>query len=137
VRFEIARASGPFELCHCTRCRKASGTAFVSGIRVLSSDFRLLSGGELIASYEAPILERPPAYHTHFCTRCGSPVPKPPDAAESFEIAAGVLDDDPGARPDRHIYVECNADWLEITDALPQLDKTSLERLRRGEDANA
>jgi hypothetical protein len=27
VRFEVDRAVGPFELCHCSRCRKASGSA--------------------------------------------------------------------------------------------------------------
>ena len=25
VKFEITRATGPFELCHCSRCRKANG----------------------------------------------------------------------------------------------------------------
>ena len=137
VRFEILRAAGPLELCHCSRCRKASGTAFVAGLGVRSEDFRLLSGGELIASYEAPILEHPPAYKTSFCSRCGSPVPLPPEGEEWFELPAGLLDDDPGARPDRHIYVDRDASWLEISDALPQLDKASVARLRRGEDADA
>jgi len=34
VKFEITRAVGPFELCHCARCRKASGSAFVAGLGV-------------------------------------------------------------------------------------------------------
>ncbi len=137
VRFEIARAAGPFELCHCNRCRKSSGTAFVAGLGVRSEDFRLLAGRELITSYEAPILEHPPAYRTNFCSRCGSPVPLSPEGAPWFEIAAGLLDDDPGVRPDRHIYVDYMAGWLEIDDALPQLDKKSLARLRRGEGHDA
>jgi len=48
VRFAIERAVGPFELCHCTRCRKASGSAFVAGVGVDVRDYRLLSGAELI-----------------------------------------------------------------------------------------
>ncbi len=131
VRFEIARAVGPFELCHCTRCRKASGAAFVAGIGVRTADFRLLTGAELISRYEASIREAPPAYRTAFCSRCGSPVPDPPPGAEWFEIAAGTLDGDPELRPDRHIFVECKSAWFEIADALPQLTKGELVALRR------
>ena len=75
VQFEINRAAGPFELCHCSRCRKSSGSAFVAAIGVQAEDFRLISGRDLIMNYEAPILDRPPAYRTAFCRRCGSPVP--------------------------------------------------------------
>lgn len=130
VRFEIAEAAGPFELCHCSRCRKASGSAFFAGLGVRTEDFRLLAGRELIHSYEAPILERPPAYRKSFCSRCGSPVPDP--ASTWFEIPAGLLDDDPGARPDRHIFIELRAPWFEIADDLPQLTKQALAELRRG-----
>ena len=130
VRFEITRAVGPFELCHCRRCRKASGSAFVVGLGVRTADFQLIAGRELISTYTAPILERPPAYRTSFCSRCGSPVPNPDPSAEWFEIPAGVLDDDPRLHPDKHIFIELKAPWYEITDALPQYDKRSLYALR-------
>jgi hypothetical protein len=131
VTFEIARAVGPFELCHCSRCRKASGSAFVAGLGVRTEDFRMLMGAELISRYEAPVREAPPPYRTAFCSRCGSPVPDPPPGAKWFEIAAGTLDGDPGVRPDRHIFVEHKSAWFEIPDALPQLDEAALVELRR------
>lgn len=126
VRFEIDRAVGPFELCHCPRCRRVSGSAFVAGLGVRVDDFRLLAGRELIAHYEAPILEQPPAYRVAFCSRCGSPVPDPPDGASWFEVPAGLLDEAPGLAPDRHIFVECKSDWFEITDDRPQWTKAEL-----------
>jgi len=131
VSFEIARAVGPFELCHCTRCRKASGSAFVAGLGVRTEDFRLLAGAELIQRYEAPVREAPPPYRTSFCSRCGSPVPDPPAGASWFEVPAGTLDQDPRVRPDRHIFVECKSPWYAISDALPQLDQRALLELRR------
>ncbi len=130
VRFEIERTVGPFELCHCNRCRKASGSAFVAAVGVRTADFRLLQGLELIRTYDAPILEHPPAYRTAFCTRCGSPTPAPDPGADWFEIPAGLLENDPGLRPDKHIFVELKAPWFEIADDLPQLDKRSLIALR-------
>ena len=131
VRFEITRAVGPFELCHCPRCRKVSGSAFVSGLGVRVEDFQLVSGAELIHTFEAPIRERPPAYRVAFCSRCGSPVPDPPAGAEWFEVPAGLLEDDPQLRPDKHIFVECKSSWYEIADALRQLTKAELVELRK------
>lgn len=130
VKFEIARAIGPFELCHCSKCRKASGSAFFSFVGVQRDDFRLITGRELIRKYEAPVRDTPPGYRTCFCNRCGSPVPDPDAAEPWFEVPAGVLDDDPQLRPDKHIFVECKSPWFAITDALPQLDKAALVRWR-------
>jgi hypothetical protein len=131
VRFEIAKAVGPFELCHCRRCRKTSGSAFTACLGVLAADYRLLSGAELIESFDAPILHAPPAYRSSFCRRCGSPVPNPNPGVDWFEIPAGLLGDDPGLRPDRHIFVELQAPWFESRDALPRLTATELAAWRR------
>ena len=130
VRFEIARAVGPFELCHCSRCRKASGSAFVPWLSVLREDFRLLQGEELIQRYEAPLRDKPPPYRASFCGRCGSPVPDPTWEGPWMEVQAGVLDDDPGRRPERHILVEAKSPWFAISDALPQFDRAAINALR-------
>jgi hypothetical protein len=135
VRFEVARAVGPFELCHCSRCRKASGSAFVAGLGVRREDFRFIAGRERIRTYEAPVREDPPGYRRCFCARCGSPVPDPHTDATWVEIPAGVLDDDPQLRPERHVFVEVKSPWFAITDELPQLDKVALVALRRVQDA--
>ena len=102
----------------------------MAGLGVRRQDFRLVRGRELIKAYEAPLLESPPAYRVCFCTVCGSCVPDPEDESDWFEIAAGLLDDDPQQRPDKHIFVELKADWFQITDRLPQLDKKALLKHR-------
>ncbi len=131
VKFQIARAAGPFELCHCARCRKASGSAFVAGLGVLRQDLQLTQGRELVRTYDAPIREAPPAYRTSFCSRCGSPVPDVTSTTPWLEVPAGLLDDDPGLRPDKHIFVEVKSPWYAITDDLPQLDKAAIRRFRQ------
>ncbi len=130
VRFEFRKAVGPFELCHCRRCRKVSGSAFQAGIYVRTDDFKMLFGKELISTYEAPILRSPPAYRVSFCSRCSSPVPNPEPNSEWCEIPAGLLDDDPELKPDKHIFVELKAPWFEIADTLPQYDRPELIELR-------
>lgn len=83
----------------------------------------------MIASYNAPIIRQPPPYRVFFCTRCGSPAPNP-DPPEWFEIPAGLLDDDPRLKPDKHIFVEHAAPWYDIADALPRYDAASIRALR-------
>ena len=130
VRFEAVAAVGPFELCHCNRCRKSTGSAFAAYVGVLREDFRLLQGEELIRPYEMPLLSKPPPYRKCFCARCGSPVPDPESQSRWIEVAAGTLDDDPGIRPERHILVELKSPWFSICDELPQLDRAALNALR-------
>lgn len=134
VRFEIDRAAGPFEICHCNRCRKMSGSAGLPAIGVLSADYRMTAGKEFISSYSAPILYQPPAYHSTFCSKCGSPVPPPEPEGERLEIPAGLLDDDPGIRPDKHIFVEFTPPWSKISDDLPQYGIRELVRERDGKE---
>lgn len=68
VRFEIERAEGPFELCHCSRCRKVSGSAYLTWLGVRREEFRFLHGVDLIKTYERPVTESPPPYDTSFCS---------------------------------------------------------------------
>lgn len=130
VAFAIDRAEGPFEFCHCPRCRKASGSAFVAGLGVRAEAFHWLTGRADVRTFEAPLREQAPAYRRCFCPTCGSPVPDPEAPGDRIELPAGLLEDDPRVRPDRHIFVEHRAPWYEIGDDLPRLDAATLRRHR-------
>ncbi len=132
VRFEIDRAVGPFELCHCARCRKRSGSSALPMIGVDASAYRLTAGAELIREYKAPILHRPPAYLSRFCSVCGSPVPPAVPDGDWLEVPAGLLDADPQLRPDRHIFVELAPAWDPLADDLPKLTTRELHEHRYG-----
>ena len=130
VKFEIDQASGPFEICHCNRCRKVSGSQNMATVGVDTCDFRMISGSEHINCFTAPILDRPPAYQVYFCALCGSPTPNPSPQGDWCEIPAGLFDNPLEIRPDKHIYVELMPDWDTITDQLPRYNKAELARLR-------
>lgn len=134
VTFEIDRAAGPIEYCHCNRCRKVSGSAALLAVGVNTKDYRFLSGRELVTSYAAPILYALPAYLSTFCSNCGSPVPVPDPEGTWLEIPAGLFDDDIGMRPDKHILVELAPPWDEMNDGLPRYTLPELHRLRTGQE---
>ena len=88
----------------------------------LSSGLRWQRGQDLVATYEAPLLESPPLYRRAFCRTCGSPLPAELAGSPFVVLNAGVLDDDPGTRPFRHAFVGQKACWHELTDSLPRFD---------------
>lgn len=126
VEFEVTGISGPFELCHCSLCRRSTGSAFAAGIRV--DAVRFIKGVPQIKTLTLPLRDEPPAYSRVFCRHCGVSVPDPTVRGPQ-EIPAGTLD---GLRkmPDRHIFVDCNAQWAPITDALPQFSQAGIHEFR-------
>lgn len=120
VAFEISEEGlTPIQGCHATRCRKATGAAYSPEMLATREGFRFTRGDDLVAHYEAPLLQEPPPYRKAFCKVCGSPLPTALDGTPFVILQAGVLDDDPGTRPFRHAFVEQKACWHEITDGLP------------------
>ena len=131
IQYEIDQVVGPFELCHCSRCRKTSGSAFAAVFGVRNAEFRFRSGRERIRTFEVPRRNATAGYRTAFCGRCGSPVPDPDARTVWLEVPAGTLDTDPGLRPERHVHVHRESPWFEMADELPQLNASELEVLRR------
>jgi hypothetical protein len=121
VRFEVSGPLSDFVFDHCSRCRKATGSAFSPEIMCAAADFRWVSGESLVKTYVAPVRERPPGYRRDFCAICGSMAPSVLGARVC--LPAGALDDDPGIRPARHIFVGYKAPWFEIADAAPQFHR--------------
>ena len=132
VRFVVEGDVGPFELCHCKRCQKMSGSAFVSALVAETENVRFTSGTELIQKYEAPLLSEPPLFTVYFCAICGSNLPDPRPIGKTMDIPAGLLNYDPGICPDKHIYVDLKACWERIVDDLPQYTKAQFKKLRSG-----
>ena len=120
VKYEVDGGITAFGFDHCSRCRKASGSAFMAELICKRENFRWSSGESLIRIYDAPLRESPPAYRRTFCSICGCNVPAIQEGVDLVFIPAGSLDDDPGIRPQAHVFVGYKAPWFEIADALPQ-----------------
>lgn len=116
VRYEIAGALGPIVLCHCSKCRKASGSAFNAVVAVSVRDYHLLSGKEAIAKYESS-----PGVRLAFCRQCGSSLYSERDSMpDLLRVRIGTLDTPVGTKPAAHIFVASKADWFDILDGAPQ-----------------
>jgi hypothetical protein len=119
VAFELRGDLTPIQLCHATRCRKATGAAASPEMLSQTASFQWTRGESLVRTYEAPLLSEPPAYRRAFCDTCGSPLPAEIPGTGFTLVNPGTLDDDPGTRELRHAFVDQKAAWHEITDSLP------------------
>jgi len=118
VAFEIEGKTGPIGQCHCSKCRKFSGTDGNAVFYANAKNFRWLQGQDLIKAYFVPNGDD---WSTHFCGTCGSPAPHPDRGGKIYFVPAGLLDDDPGHRGyAAHIWVESKAPWVEIADNAPR-----------------
>jgi hypothetical protein len=116
VQIEIAGKPGPVVYCHCSRCRKAQGTAFGANADVRRRYWSFRAGGALARQFESS-----PGVLRAFCSRCGSPLySRRGGTPDVLRIRIGILDDDPGRRALAHFHVAAKAPWFEIEGALPQ-----------------
>lgn len=75
VRFSVTGTATTFDLCHCSRCRTASGSAFLAELELRTAELEWANGQSLVRTYEAPVRNTPPGYRRAFCAVCGAPVP--------------------------------------------------------------
>lgn len=116
VRYEVAGPLRGALNCYCRMCQKAHGAAFRSRAGVKTADFRWTQGENLVTWYETSS-----GNHRGFCSVCGTKLLSRFDFDSVwYGLPLGALDDDPGVKPGRHVFVAYKAPWVEITDGLPQ-----------------
>jgi hypothetical protein len=111
VRFEIQSRPAGVYVCHCSICRRSTGSNGIAVVIVSNDDFRWTGGQEHIAMWTKP----DSTWETWFCRICGSRVPGRNDPARMF-VPAGLLAADSGLEVVHHIWVGSKAQWDEIGD---------------------
>ncbi|MDH3629695.1 MAG: GFA family protein [Gammaproteobacteria bacterium] len=116
-----------FQYCHCSRCRKFTGSAFASNILVDPKQFEWLGGGEMVGRFDHPDAKH---FATCFCMQCGSSLPWLSQSGTAMIIPAGTLDEDPGIKPTQNIFWKDRAPWRAAVDGLPQYDELQPRKVK-------
>ncbi len=124
VRFQILDELEPIQVCHCSQCRKAQGTAFATNTPVKEAAFQLDSGAELLTSFEASSGKQ-----RVFCSVCGSPIYSKKNALPGvLRIRAGLINGPLSVKPVAHFYTGSKTNWWPIKDDLPQFEAAYVPR---------
>jgi hypothetical protein len=116
LAYEVADAFDYAVNCHCSLCRRTTGSAFkpLAGIR--RSELTVVQGEEVMLRYgDGPS-------HNVNCRTCGSFLYAVVRDGAFVHLAMGTLVDAPTIRPTAHIFVGSKAPWFTITDDLPQYE---------------
>ncbi|HYC47825.1 MAG TPA: GFA family protein [Burkholderiales bacterium] len=119
VKFEVTPPFAAFRYCHCSRCQKASGSAHAANAFVPEQQFRWIAGESTVKRFDLPGAKR---FAVSFCQTCGTRVPHKVGGTQNMLVPAGLLEADPGTRPDNSIFWASKAAWYVSPDAHPRFD---------------
>lgn len=126
ISFELSGELPLIYQCHCSLCRKVSGSSSNSALIVKASNFKWCTGEHQIKSFSTNS-----GFKSEFCSQCGSPVPNISSNGDSYWVPAGLLSDPADTKVAAHVYVGCHANWDVgfLNDGIPQFETMPSEHM--------
>ncbi len=113
VAFEVSASLTTVYVCHCSICRRATGSNAIAVVIVDNEQFRWQRGEQYINHWQKPDSD----WHMWFCRQCGSPLPGRNDESRMFVPAGTIVEGGESLQVKHHIWVDSKAPWDEIGDA--------------------
>jgi hypothetical protein len=117
VQYQVTDAFAYAANCHCSSCRRATGSAFKPFAGIAREELRITKGDDDVLTFGKPL-----AGDIH-CRICGSLLYSVVRDSKFVHVTMGTLVDAPSIKPAQHIFVGSKAPWFTITDDLPQHDE--------------
>ncbi|MDC7248225.1 MAG: GFA family protein [Sphaerochaetaceae bacterium] len=115
VTFTVEGDFDAFYLCHCSRCRKDTGSAHASNLFSSSAHLHWLTGEHLVRTYRVDRTE----HSKSFCAHCGSALPTVQMDGTLLVVPAGSLDTEISIEASAHIFTGSRATWDEGLEKIP------------------
>ena len=120
VRYAIDGEPLAVAACHCTRCRRQSGSAFSVNLVVMASTMTVTVTGDL-AVFEDTETSSGASVMRQFCRVCGSPIRSLLAANPAITaVKAGTVDEPDGFAPTLHVWTQSKLAWVEVPAGMPQ-----------------
>jgi hypothetical protein len=113
VSFKISSKISDVYICHCSICRRSTGSGGIAVLLIENSAFSWIGGQELIKTWHKPGHD----WQTSFCTNCGSSLPGINDDSHTYVPAGLILSGDLELKVTHHLWVSSKATWEEIADS--------------------
>jgi hypothetical protein len=130
VRYRVTGEPNLAAVCHCTRCKGMTGSAFSVPAYFDEAAVQIISG--VLKTYECRSDEANRWLKLQFCPTCGTTVTWTGEwAPRSRGIAVGTLDDPNWVKPRAHIWTRSALHWMafppdvQIVETQPEIDLAS------------
>ena len=115
VQFSVIGSFGEVRYCHCSQCRRVTGSAFSANAKISIESWRINSGEALIREYE-----NKPGIYRAFCSICGTPVySKLQSDPQNIRVRLGSFETVKEVDITGHVWVSSKAPWYSIEGNLP------------------
>ena len=119
VAFEIQGDLSDISVCHCSICRKASGSAFAAYGAAPVQKFNWKRGRNSLRNIQISEL-----LSKQFCRLCGSVlVTLHQSEPDIYHVSLGNLDDSNQIEIEYHQFAGSKACWYSINDSKPQYEQ--------------
>ncbi|MCP4391088.1 MAG: GFA family protein [Gammaproteobacteria bacterium] len=118
VEFELDGEIPNLYQCHCSLCRKVTGSSANAAFRIGAARLRWISGKQRVSEYVTP-----GGFKSHFCSDCGSPLPNLTANDSAYWVPVGLLEDDAELELVAHLFVGSRAAWDRVADGVEQFDE--------------
>ncbi len=116
VAFEIKGELPNLYQCHCSLCRKLTGSTANAATFVDEQHFHWVSGQSGIRSFQ-----KTTGYRSDFCSVCGSPVPNKLRDTDLMWVPAGLLEGGAASQVAVHLHLASSALWAKESDSCVRL----------------
>jgi len=118
VEIQISGGISDIIHCHCSLCRKNSGTAFATNGFIDAGTLNITSGNKSLSRFSYK-----PGRNRYFCSKCGSPVYSSNEQDPTrYRIRLGIVDSEIDEKPISHNFVSSKANWEDMDARLPRYD---------------
>ncbi|MFC3612808.1 GFA family protein [Lutimaribacter marinistellae] len=119
VKFRISGEFEAFFLCHCSRCRKDSGSAHSASLFSSTASLTWVSGEQSIKTFRLSGSR----HMKSFCASCGSALPVCQPEVGLLVVPAGSIDSPIDIRPNAHICCSSRANWDNDLASIARIDE--------------
>lgn len=111
VAFEISAKIADVYVCHCSICRKSTGSGGIAVVVVENTAFHWLRGEGAISFWKKPNHD----WHTYFCQKCGSSLPGANDGSRVYVPVGLLTEGDDNLKVSDHLWVGSKASWEDTS----------------------
>ncbi|MCC4856777.1 GFA family protein [Vibrio lentus] len=124
IQFELDGGVTDIIHCHCSLCRKASGSAYATNGFINAEDIKLTDKNNTLTFYESSEGKR-----KYFCKTCGNSIySSNSQSPKRLRLRLGILDTEISERPISHNFVTSKANWDDLDVELPRNEKHEVGR---------
>ncbi|KAJ7274896.1 Mss4-like protein, partial [Mycena rebaudengoi] len=115
-------------VCHCTDCRKITGSMFASNFTVANTHLRHLRGQDNLSNFsQSKTIASGSTMTSSFCATCGTLMYRASSGRPGRRfLRIGTVDDfhlhETRLRPKVEFFTECRVEWLKPVEGVQQME---------------